>query len=311
MATGTAAHETAGAGAAARETLRPARAPARRLLRRASIRWLLSSAVINILLLLLVVATLVPYAFMWSSSFKENSEIFTAPIVWWPAKPILKNYQDLFGLFPNAWRWYVNTAFVAVVRTALGVLLASMAGFAFAKYHFRFKNALFVLMLATSLIPFWVTVVPLFLEMVWFRWFNTYLAVIIPGAVGAFAIFWMRQYSMTVPDELLDAARIDGASEWQIFWRVALPLLMPGVAVIAILGFTAAWNDFFWPLVVLTDTSLWLVNVAVAALVGPYDYQYGILLAAATLGSIPVILVFLIFQKRLITGITSGAFKGI
>ncbi|HEX2037245.1 MAG TPA: carbohydrate ABC transporter permease, partial [Chloroflexota bacterium] len=168
-----------------------------------------------------------------------------------------------------------------------------------------------VLMLATSLIPFWVTVVPLFLQVVWLGWFNSYLAVIIPGAVGAFSIFWMRQYSLTVPDELLDAARIDGASEWQIFWHVAMPLLMPGIAVIAILGFTGAWNDFFWPLLVLTDTSMWLVNIAVAALVGPYDYQYGILLSAATLGSIPIIIVFLFFQKRLIAGLTSGAFKGV
>jgi multiple sugar transport system permease protein/arabinosaccharide transport system permease protein len=297
--------------AAAPERLVEVRQPWRVSPRQLLTRRVLVIVLVNVLLLLLVAATLIPYAFMWSSSFKENSEIFAAPIVWWPAKPILKNYQDLFTLFPNAWRWYVNTVFVAVVRTAIGVLLAAMAGFAFAKYDFRFKNALFVLMLATSLIPFWVTVVPLFLEMLWFRWFNTYLAVLIPGAVGAFSIFWMRQYSATVPEELLDAARIDGASEWQIFWRVALPLLMPGVAVIAILGFTAAWNDFFWPLLVLTDTSLWLVNIAIAALVGPYDYQYGILLAAATLGSIPVIVVFLIFQKRLITGITSGAFKGI
>ena len=266
---------------------------------------------VNLLLLLLVAATLLPYLFMWTSSFKENSDIFVSPIVWWPAQPTGNNYASLFTLFSNASRWYVNTAFVALVRTALGVMLAALAGFAFAKYNFRFKNALFVIMLATSLIPFWVTVVPLFLEMVWLQWFNTYLAVIIPGAAGAFSIFWMRQYSRTVPDELLDAARIDGASEWQIFWRVALPLLMPGLAVIAILGFTNAWNDFFWPLLVLTDTALWLVNIAVAALVGPYDYQYGILMSAATLGSIPVIIVFLIFQKRLITGIASGAFKGI
>lgn len=267
--------------------------------------------IVNLILLLLVAATLIPYLFMWTGSFKDNSDIFASPIVWWPAQPTWNNYASLFTLFSNAWRWYVNTAFVAVVRTALGVILAALAGFAFAKYDFRFKNALFFVMLATSLIPFWVTVVPLFLEMVWFQWFNTYLAVLLPGAAGAFSIFWMRQYSKTVPDELLDAARIDGASEWQIFWRVALALLAPGLAVIAILGFTNAWNDFFWPLLVLTDTSLWLVNIAVAALVGPYDYQYGILMSAATLGSIPVIIVFLIFQKRLITGIASGAFKGI
>jgi len=270
-----------------------------------------SFIIVNLLLLVLVITTLIPYLFMWSSSFKVNSEIFTAPIVWVPAQPTGANYRDLFGQFPDAWRWYVNTAVVAIVRTALGVILAALAGFAFAKYNFRFKNALFVLMLATSLIPFWVVAVPLFMEMITFNWFNTYLAVIIPGAVGAFSIFWIRQYAQSVPDELLDAARIDGASEWQIFWRVAMPLLMPGIAVLAILGFTGAWNDFFWPLLVLTDTKLWLINIAIAALVGPYDFQYGILLAAATLGSIPVIIIFLLFQRQLITGLTSGAFKGV
>ncbi len=269
------------------------------------------TVVVNIVLLLLVLVTLIPYLFMWSSSFKQNSEIFASPIVWWPAQPTMKNFLDLFTVFPNAWRWYVNTAIVAVVRTTLGVLLATMAGFAFAKYNFRFKNQLFILMLTTSLIPGWVTIIPRFIEMVWFGWFNTYWAVIIPGAVGALSIFWMRQYSTSVPNELMDAARVDGASEWSIFWRVAVPLLRPGIAVIAVLGFAGAWNDFFWPLLVLTDSKLWLVNVGIASLVGPYDYQYGILLAAATLGSIPVIIVFLIFQRQLITGITSGAFKGV
>lgn len=266
--------------------------------------------VVNLLLIGLVLATLIPYIFMWSSSFKTNSEIFTSPIQWIPSKPTMANWLDLFGKFPYAARWYINTAVVAVVRTVLGVFLASLAGFAFAKYEFRFKKPLFVVMLASSLIPFWVTVVPRFVEIGWFHWFNTYLAVIVPGAVGAFSIFWMRQYSASVPNELMEAARMDGASEWGIFRRIAVPILIPGIAVIGMLGFAGAWNDFFWPLIVLTDTKLWLVNIAISALVGPYDYQYGILLAAATLGSIPVIIVFLIFQRQLIEGVTSGAIKG-
>src|SRR5579859_2241297 len=198
---------------------------------------IVGTIVINVVLLLLVALTIIPYAFMWSSAFKTNSEIFASPIVWWPAHPTMDNFTALFTLFPMAWRWYVNTAVVAIIKTALGVFLAALAGFAFAKYEFKFKNPLFVLMLATSLIPFWVVLVPLYMEMAFFHWFNTYLAVIIPGAVGAFSIFWMRQYSQTVPNELLDAARVDGASEWAIFWRIAAPILRPGIAVIAILGF--------------------------------------------------------------------------
>lgn len=171
------------------------------------------TVIINILLLALAVATLAPYVFMWTSAFKTNSEIFAAPIVWWSPHATINNFTSLFTIFPTAWRWYANTAFVAVVRTAVGAFLASLAGFAFAKYNFRFKNQLFILMLASSVIPFWVVLIPLYLEISFFHWFNTYLAVIIPGVVGAFSIFWMRQYSSAVPNELLDAARVDGASE--------------------------------------------------------------------------------------------------
>lgn len=273
-------------------------------------RWTAGSVIINLLLLLLVLATAIPYIYMALSAFKENSEIFGEPLTLWPRTPTLDNVTSLLTQFPYA-RWYLNTAIVAVVGTTLAVLLASLAGFAFAKYDFRFKNALFTLMLAVILIPFQVLLVPQFRIIKVLGWFNTYQALIVPGAVSAFGIFLMRQYTLGVPDELLDAARIDGASEFALWWRVVLPLVRPGLAVLAILSFTGLWNDFFWPMIVTTKTSMFVLNLGLASLVGPYDYKYGMLLAGALLASLPVIIIFLIFQRQFIEGLTAGALKGV
>ncbi|HEU5013350.1 MAG TPA: carbohydrate ABC transporter permease [Roseiflexaceae bacterium] len=264
--------------------------------------------ILNLALLFLVLVTVIPYLYMAVSAFKHNGEIFGYPITFWPQDPTFENIQALVTQFPFG-RWFVNTAIVAILGTLLSVLLSSLAGFAFAKYEFRFRNVLFTLMLATILIPFQVLLVPQFQIMKWFNWFNTYQALIVPGAVGAFGIFLMRQYSLGVPDELLDAARIDGASEFGIWWRVVLPLVRPGLAVLAILSFTARWNDFFWPLIVTTEPSMFVINLGIASLVGPYDYQYGILLSGALLASLPIIIIFLFLQRQFIDSLTSGALK--
>lgn len=265
--------------------------------------------ILNLALLLLVIATALPYLFMALSAFKENSEIFGEPITLWPHNPTINNMKALLSTVPFA-RWYLNTAIVAICGTLLSVLLSSLAGFAFAKYNFRFKNVLFTLMLVTILIPFQVLLVPQFQIIRTLHWFNTYQALILPSVVTAFGIFLMRQYTLGVPNELLDSARVDGASEFGIWWRVVLPLVRPGLAVLAILSFTNHWNDFFWPLIVTTEPSMFVVNLGIASLVGPYDYQYGILLSGALLASLPVIVAFLFFQRQFLEGLTAGAVKG-
>ncbi len=268
-----------------------------------------ATIVINAILLVMVVLTAIPYIYMALSAFKENSEIFGEPLTLWPRKPTLQNMVGLLDQAPYL-RWYLNTAIVALLTTLSSVLLASLAGFAFAKYEFRFKNLLFTLLLATILVPFQVLLVPQFQIIRTLGWFNTYQALVVPHAVGAFGIFLMRQYTLAVPNDLLDAGRIDGASEFGLWWRVVLPIVRPGLAVLAILAFTANWNDFFWPMIVTTETSMFVINLGLAALVGPYDYQYGILLSGALLASLPVIIVFLIFQRQFIEGLTAGAVKG-
>ncbi|MBO0779568.1 MAG: carbohydrate ABC transporter permease [Ktedonobacteraceae bacterium] len=264
--------------------------------------------IINLLLLLLLVLTVVPFLFMVLSAFKPNGEIFSSPLTFFPKTVTLDNMTALLSQFPFV-RWAFNTLVVAGLGTVTAVLLASLAGFAFAKYEFRFKNTLFILMLLTLLIPGQVLLVPQFELMRDFHWFNTYQGLIIPRAVTAFGIFLMRQYTVSIPNELLDAARVDGASEFGIWWRVVLPLVRPGIAVLAILSFTGLWNDFFWPLIVTTDPSMFVMNLGLSALIGPYDYQYGILLSGALLASLPIIIVFLFFQRQFISGLTQGALK--
>jgi multiple sugar transport system permease protein/arabinosaccharide transport system permease protein len=152
--------------------------------------------------------------------------------------------------------------------------------------------------------------VPQFQIIKTFNWFNSYQALFVASAVGAFGIFLMRQYTVGVPTELLDAGRIDGSSEFGLWWRVVVPLVRPGLAVLAILSFTNYWNDFFWPLIVTTQPWMFVINLGLASLIGPYDYQYGIQLSGALLASLPVIIVFLIFQRQFVEGLTQGAFKG-
>jgi ABC-type glycerol-3-phosphate transport system permease component len=278
-------------------------APARRA------RLVIGTVLVNAVLILLVVLTIVPFLYMMFSAFKQNTEIFATPLTFFPKSPTLQNMQSLIANFPFA-RWALNTLVVAVGGSVLSILLSSLAGFAFAKYDFRFKNALFMIMLATLLIPSQVLLVPQFEIIRSLHWFNTYEGLIIPRAVGAFGIFLMRQYTVNLPSELLDAARVDGATEFGIWWRIVLPLVRPGLAVLGILSFTGLWNDFFWPLIITTDPNMFVVNLGISSLVGPYDYQYGILLSGTLLACLPVIIIFLFFQRQFIAGFTEGAFKG-
>jgi ABC-type glycerol-3-phosphate transport system permease component len=271
-------------------------------------RLYVGMTLVNLFLVILLLLTVVPFLYMVFSAFKQNTEIFGTPLTLFPAKPTLANMQALITQFPFL-RWELNTAIVAIGGTITSVLLSSLAGFAFAKYEFRFKNTLFLLMLVTLLIPHQVLQVPQFEIIRVLHWFNTYQALIIPRAVGAFSIFLMRQYTVGIPNELLDAARVDGASEFGIWWRVVLPLVRPAIAVVGILAFTGLWNDFFWPLIVTTDTSMFVANLGIASLVGPYDYQYGIQLSGAVLAALPIIIIFLIFQRQFLEGLTQGALK--
>jgi ABC-type glycerol-3-phosphate transport system permease component len=263
----------------------------------------------NILLLLLILLTVVPYVYMVSASFKPGDELFTIPVRMFPDSLYLGNFELLFEK-TNFVRWFFNSVFVGVSRMALAVVISLMAGYAFAKFDFRFKNALFLLLLATLTLPIYVLIVPLYDMMVAFGWTDTYIALILPVAAQAIGVFLTRQYLLSIPDEILDSARVDGANEWSVFWRVVVPLSWPVIAVMAILFFTASWNDYIWPLVVLTEDRLFTVSLGLPTLVSPYGQEYGAVMAGSFLSTLPIMILFLIMQRRFIEGITRGALKG-
>lgn len=263
----------------------------------------------NTVVLLGVLVSAIPFIYMITASFRHQGELYSLPVTIMPREWTGHNYEKLFG-DTNFVIWYGNTIFTAGIRTALGVYFAALAGAAFAKYEFRFKRLCFFIVLATLTLPFHVILIPLFLLMRDFGWIDTYLAVIVPGIVGAFNIFLMRQYIEAVPDELMDAARIDGASEISIFHRIIVPLVRPALGVVAILTFVNTWNDFLWPLVVLHDDTKYLLSIGIATMDGPYDVEIGAIMAASFLSTLPILIVFVLMQRQIIAGLTQGAIRG-
>ena len=263
----------------------------------------------NAVLLLVIFLTVMPYLYMVSASFKPGEELFSIPVEIFPDSLYWGNYDLLFGK-TNFVRWFFNSVFIGVSRMILAVLISLMAGYAFAKFDFRFKNALFIMLLATLTLPIYVLIVPLYSMMVAFGWTDHYIALILPLAAQAIGVFLSRQYLLSIPDEILDSARVDGAGEWGIFWRIIMPLSQPVIAVMGILFFTASWNDYIWPLVVLTKDQMYTVSLGLPTLVGPYSQEYGAVMAGSFLSAVPIIIIFLIMQRRFIEGITQGAVKG-
>lgn len=288
---------------------------------------IISAVVLNGVLLFGLFLTAMPYIYMIASTFKPNSEIWSWPLTFYPKSLFdptlypdqttpflglnlyLENYRYLFNEEPF-WRWMWNSSFLAVLRAGLAIFFSSLAGFAYAKYDFRLKALSFVVILATLILPFEALIIPLFILMANIGWLNTYWAIIIPFAVSPFYIFLMRQYMLSVPDELLDAGRIDGCTEFGLFARIVAPIQKPAYGVLAILAFNAAWNDFLWPLIVLQDKDLYTATLGLALLHGPYETPFGSILAGSFIATIPMIIIFLAMQRQFIAGLTAGALKG-
>ena len=259
-------------------------------------------------LFFILISMATPFIWMISNTFKEQSEIFSMSPTLIPEEPHLRNYISLFVDFDFA-HHFLNSAFIAVVHTASHLFLASLAGFAFAKYIFPLKNFLFMVLLGSMMVPLYTIFIPLFVLVIKLGLIDSYAGVIIPGVAGAFGIFFMKQSMESVPDELLDSARIDGASEFRIYWQIALPLVRPALAVLAVLAFMTSWNDFVWPLVVLRSRDLQTLPVVMAGMVGIYRMEYGVVMAASLFSTLPIFLLFLALQKQFVQGLTVGAVK--
>lgn len=263
----------------------------------------------NTLLIVGLAVTVLPFVYMVSSSFMTNAEFFGPGLKLYPKQPTLINYVALFRDtgFPG---WFLNSVIVAAGRTALAILLSLFAGYAFAKFEFRAKRILFILVIATLALPIYTLIVPLFNMMTSLNLTDRLWSLILPFTAQAIGVFLARQYLLSMPDELIEAARADGANEWRIFWSIVLPISQPVIAVLGILFFTASWNDYLWPLVSVTSESQFTVSLGLPSLISPYNQNYGGVMAGSVLGTIPIMIVFVIFQRRFIDGIMAGSLKG-
>lgn len=245
---------------------------------------------------------------MVSASFMAAGEANALPPPLLPAHPTAHHYAALFGSL-RLGRYLLNSVLVTVGATLASLLLNSMAGYAFAKLRFRGRERLFALLLVTLVVPPQVGVLPLYLELRALGLVNSYAGVVVAGLATVFGIFLVRQFALSIPDELLDAARVDGASEARIYWTIVVPLLRPILVTLAVFTFMAAWNDFMWPLIVLADESRFTLPVALANLAGEHVQDTELMMAGAVLTVLPVVVLFLALQRQYVEGILMGSLK--
>ncbi len=271
----------------------------------------------TILLHLLVIAlagiALLPFAWLIAASLKTGEDLFRYSFLPWDnlGRMTLDNFRKLFGGQPF-FRWMLNSIFLASVTTGLVVTLSSLGGFALAKYQFRGKQVLMGVMLGTMLLPGVVLLPGSYMLMYHIGWINSYLALIVPGAVSVFGMFLFMQGMKQVPDELLQAGRIDGCSELRLWWEIALPIVRPMIGAFTLLSFLASWNSYLWPQIILQNEALYTLPIGLANMLGVPEYrtEYGVLMAGTLLSILPVIVLFFALQRDFISGLSSGAIKG-
>ena len=264
---------------------------------------------LHALLILGGVVMLLPFAWMLSTSLKEPGDVFIYPPQWIPQPVVWENYRETTTVMPFG-RFYLNSAIQAVSVTVLQLVTASLAAFAFARLRFRGRDALFLLYLATMMIPFPVTMIPNFVIMRYLNWIDTFQALILPPAFSAFSTFLLRQYFMSIPTELDDAARVDGASSFRIWWQIMLPLSGPALATLAIFTFLGQWNNFLWPLIITNSEKMQTLPVGLAAFQGQYSIQWNLLMAGSVIAVLPILVIYIVGQKWFVRGITLTGMGG-
>lgn len=262
-----------------------------------------------VLLLGAAALALLPLYWMVVTALQQPTLTVTFPPEWFPSNPTFLNFSRFLER-PHVFRWTTNSLLISLAVTGVQVFTCAMAGYAFAKKQFPGGNFIFYLYIASMMIPGQVTLVPLFLIMSRLNFLDSYWGLILPGIAGPFGVFLMKQFLATLPTELIEAAIIDGCGEWQTFVRVILPLAKPGLAVLGIFTFMGQWNEFLWPLIVTNSSSMRTLPVGLALLQEELPMQYGLLMAGATFAAIPMIVIFLMFQRYFLKGITVGALKG-
>jgi multiple sugar transport system permease protein len=269
--------------------------------------------VLDILTYILLVAgsiiMIAPFLWMLSTSLKTTEATFILPPQWIPKNPTFQNYINVSSAFPM-FRFLFNSIYVAVMGTLGQILLCSMAAYAFSRLEFKGRDMIFLLYLGTLMIPSQVTLTPLFILMRFLEWQNTYRALILPGMFSAFGTFLMRQFFLTIPKSLEEAAFIDGAGYFKIFFNIILPLSKPALATLTIFSFMGSWNDFLWPLIITSDTAHMTLPLGLASLQGRWTTDWNLLMSGTLISVVPVLTVYLFAQKYFIKGITLTGIKG-
>ncbi|WP_156374060.1 carbohydrate ABC transporter permease [Cellulomonas sp. Leaf334] len=267
------------------------------------------TAVMYVLITVIALGVLVPFVWMVSSSLKNNNEVFTVPTQWIPRDFQWNNYVDIWSRIPMT-TYLRNSLFLSLVITFLQVLTGSFAAYGFSKVRWRGRDALFVAYIATIAVPWQAYMVPQYVMLQKAGLVNTFWSLILLQAFGAFGVFLLRQYYLTIPDELCEAARIDGLSEYGIYRRIILPLSKPALASLALLTFVATWNDYMGPFIYLTSNELWTVQLGLKSFVGLFDGDYAMIMTGSVISVVPILVIFLIGQKYFIQGIATSGLKG-
>ncbi|WP_182882439.1 carbohydrate ABC transporter permease [Microbispora sp. H10949] len=269
---------------------------------------LVRTALAYVCLLAVALLVLVPFAWMVSSSLKRNNEVLTVPVEWVPREFRWSNFVEIWDRIPMA-TYLGNSVFLSVAITLLQLLTGSFAAYGFSKVRFPGRDTLFLAYIATIAVPWQAYMVPQYIMMQRAELTNTYWSIILLQAFGAFGVFLMRQYYMSIPDELCEAARIDGLTEYGIYLRLMLPLSKPALASLALLTFVNTWNDYMGPFIYLTSNELWTVQLGLRSFVGQYDAEYAMIMTGAVLSVLPILVLFLFGQRYFIRGIATSGLK--
>ena len=287
----------------------PATAPRTTRALRPRLKKRITPWILTIVGALLLVPVIAPFVWMLSSALKPLDQIFSLPFSLWPHPVVGSNFTIPF-LADGFGAYFRNSAIVAAATTAGNLILDTLAAYAVAKFRFPGRRAYFMFILATMTLPLQVIVVPLFLTVQALGWLNSYAALIVPGLMSGFGVFLMHQFLQEVPDEMLAAARVDGASEPFILTRIVVPLVRPALLTLGLFSFMASWDSFLWPLLVVSNNSLYTLPLGIASFEGMYTTQYGQLMAVAVCAMLPMLLIFLVLQRQFLRGLVIGGLKG-
>jgi len=275
-------------------------------------RFYLRQIITYVIITAIAIAMLFPFWYMFISIFRTNGQISSAALRIVPELGFTYVHNIVVLFERNFLNNIYNTLFVSAIRAGFTMLLCCMAGLAFSKFKFPGRNALLYAIIITMMVPSQISVIPNYLLMSRMKWLNTYQALIVPGLASAFGIFMMRQYMSALPDEIIESSRIDGLSEWGILFRMAIPLTKAGITVLGIITFMSSWNDYFWPLIVITKEEMYTATLRMATLMdtGLYDIvPLGAIMCGAFVSSLPMIILFIIFRNQMLSGILAGSVK--